>query len=756
MNSTRSARHRIVLLGVGHTNAHVLRMWRMGQRIKDTELLCISNYPNVTYSGMLPAVVAGDVPKSAMEIDLVRLVENSGARLIIDNVTGVDRTTKRIEFSERSSIEYDVLSIGAGSRPTFDHVETHEADFDRLIAIKPMQTFLDRLQTALANARDHERTVRIGIVGGGIASFEIVLCLAARWRKAKLENGSREDGIDAILARMQDIEFSVISADTDVVGGLIPSAANRLKKYLHQNNIVVHGNQRVSAVNGAEVRFSDGGVAEYDILIWATSARAPEILTSLDVEKDSRGFILTDATLQSISDPDIFAVGDSGTIKDSPTPKAGVYAVRQSPVLFKNLALRLKDLPLCHYLPQKGFLKLVNVGGQQAIGEYRGLSWSGHWAWKTKLNIDQKFMAMYQDYAPPMMEVASESSGIENSNEMRCLGCGGKVPSTILDQLIADANVSSRTSTDVLKGLEQADDAAILAPSAVPIAVTTDAFASPMNDPFLFGRVLTVHSLSDLYAMGARPFAALANVELPFGSQKGQNRLIREVMTGVQLELGKAKAQLIGGHTIEGPRLSAGLTCMGKQDQRVVPKQGIHNADVLVLTKPLGTGICLAALMRSVLPGEHYEALIETLCINNSIALELNSTFHLNAMTDVTGFGLLGHLREMLLPGQHATIQLQQIPVLPAVEGLVEQQIESTLAPSNQAAAIEFGLNGNLRHWKTRILFDPQSSGGLLIAIPREQSANMLNVLRDSGCVAAAIIGEVVTTEKPRSQITLI
>ena len=169
-----SARH-LVLLGIGHTNAHVLRMWRMNP-IPDTDLTCISNYTLATYSGMLPAVLAGQTPEEQMRIDLVQLCSSVGARLITDPVTGIDHQTNEVLFDDRPPIPFDALSVGIGSIATMEGIDI---ETDSLVQIKPMQTFLERLRTAVAKAeRDSEGAeLRVVLVGSGVAGIEIAACL---------------------------------------------------------------------------------------------------------------------------------------------------------------------------------------------------------------------------------------------------------------------------------------------------------------------------------------------------------------------------------------------------------------------------------------------------------------------------------------------------------------------------------------------------------------------------------------------------
>ena len=174
-------RNTVVLLGVGHTNAHVLRMWKM-QPIANAQLICVSNFPVATYSGMLPGVLSGQFSPEKMEIDLVRLCASAGARLIVDEVTGLDREHRRLEFANRPPLGFDVLSVGIGSQPSFENTTVESKKI--LVPVKPMQTFLERLESVLNLSAQRRQTSdstavsqlapqQIVIVGGGVGSLEI-------------------------------------------------------------------------------------------------------------------------------------------------------------------------------------------------------------------------------------------------------------------------------------------------------------------------------------------------------------------------------------------------------------------------------------------------------------------------------------------------------------------------------------------------------------------------------------------------------
>ena len=748
--------HDVVLLGVGHTNAHVLKMWRM-EPIENARLTCVSNFPVVTYSGMLPGVLAGQYPQERMEIDLVRLCAAAGARLIVGNVTGLDRDNRELLFDDRPPLPFDLLSIGIGSIPSREGLK--EAD-DTLLPIKPMQTFIPQLDERLRSrhtpcavppadgtrnmpatndgTRSVPTTLNIVIVGGGVGGTEIAFCLPAR--------------IKRVLGEVPH-KITIVESGPQVGAGLNPLTATAVAKTLAIRHVKLLTERRVVQISRGHVWLNDGGYIPADLVLWATSAVAPPLLAAFDLAKDDRGFLLTEPTLQVAQADGIFAVGDSGTIRGHELPKAGVYAVREGPVLWENIQRALRNEQLTQYRPQKRFLKLLNTGDGGAIGEYAGHYFRGSLVWWLKDRIDGKFMDMYQDYRPMMR--SAEVDEASNHQPMRCAGCGGKIGSSILSRALARLDVPA--SDDVLVGLTQPDDVAVIQPRCgKPIATTVDFFAAPLDDPYLVGRMAALHAVSDVLAKGARPMAALAMATLPLGSPRKQEQLLYEFLAGGLAELKPLGATLAGGHTIEGPQFTVGFTILASQDRPTRTKGGLQVGDKLILTKPLGTGVLLAAHMQARLKAEWFGPLLEAMLRSNQPAAELLDKYDVRAATDVTGFGLAGHLLEMLRTADLAAeLDLSAVPLLPGAAQLFVEGLESTLAPANRGAAEEMEVAEPLRRQpEFAAMFDPQTCGGLLIAVRPELADEFMRELQADGD-AAAIVGNVVQRDSGRRmQIT--
>ncbi len=693
----RSCRQHVVLLGIGHTNAHIVRMWGMNP-IPDTDLTCISNYTAATYSGFLPAVLAGQKSPEEMEIDLVKLCSSVGARLITNEVVGLDHDRNEVLFADRPAVPFDVLSIGIGSVP---YVGAVSVAGDSLIKIKPMQTFLDRLTNAVQQAGSE--VLRLVVVGGGVAGVEVTFCLPEFLRSR---------GCDSP-------QLSLITASDEILPDVVTRTREKVLGEFARRGVEITTGRRIVRVSQHEVELDNGAIVPADLVIWATGAIAPPLLSQLDLPQEDRGFLSTDASLRSTSGAPIFAVGDTGTIISQSLPKAGVYAVRQGPILWENIARSLAGQPLQDYDPQKSFLKLINKGDGTAIGQWKGFAFEGKWVLRLKDRIDSQFM---EKYRPQAMMAEDEP--------MQCRGCGCKLGSIDLESALA-------ASADI-----ELEDAAQLGDS--DLVASTDFFTSPFQDAYLVGRIAALHSASDIICTGAAVSHALANVVLPEGDAATQAKTLRDFLAGARLEFAAMGGKVIGGHTIVGPRMEVGFTVIGKQiGSSLIRKRNLKVGDQLYLTKPIGIGILLAAHMRSLCRADHYESLVSQMLTRQHELARYAITCHVVAGTDVTGFGLAGHLIEMLqASGVSATIELSQVPLLPGVQTYLQAGVESSLAPANRRFNSHIDSSTAAREsLGFSALFDPQTCGGLLLGVAEQDADDFVAQLVDSGLGRPTRIG---------------
>lgn len=728
----------VVLIGAGHTNMHVVRMFRMAP-IPGVRLTIVSPFSRATYSGMLPGTLAGLYTAEEMEIDLWRLAAPSGIRVIIDEAISVDADKRRVHFATRPPIRFDIASIGIGSVPMGCGDWVSEPAF---LPIKPMATFRGRLEARLAELATQSeatRPVRAVVVGGGAAGTEISFCLQAFLN---------ERGLSA--------EITLVDGASEILRGYESKTQRRVTTQFEKQGIRLDLGKRVTAVSGDTVQLDGESTLKADIVLWATAASPPALLENVNLPTADDGFLAVRSTLQSTGDRPVFAVGDSATLVDSPVRKAGVYAVRQGPVLWQNIRRMLKDETLLAYQPQKDFLSLLADGTGRAFVDFQGMTGYGRWGWKLKDYIDRKFMRMYQSYEPMAMPTRQDAG--PELPEMRCRGCGGKagagVLTAALEQLAKDS--PSPESHSALSGPE---DAAMLKPDVTQAdLVSVDFFQAFMDDPWLVGRVAALNSLSDIWAMGARPFGAMAMVQVEEGSPRQQTELLYQVLSGAVHEFSKADVELLGGHTTEASELTVGFTILGSLDGgKPLKKEGLKPGHSLILTKPLGTGVLLAGIPQALTRGEWVDSMLSSMLKSNRKAASIARKHDCVALTDVTGFGLAGHLLEMLDASQAAaTLSLTKISLMPGFVELAAAGVESTLAPANRELAERLAWSSDklAATPQATALFDPQTSGGLLIAVEDENATAILNGLDEAG-IPGQVIGSVVDPENSGSALQI-
>jgi selenide,water dikinase len=313
----------------------------------------------------------------------------------------------------------------------------------------------------------------------------------------------------------------------------------------------------------------------------------------------------------------------------------------------------------------------------------------------------------------------------------------------LLSEILSKAPLTS-AFPNLLVGTESCDDAAVYRLNETQaIVATTDFFMPIVDDAFDFGRIAATNAISDVYAMGAKPFMALALLGMPVG--KVPVEVIQRVTAGGQAVCAAAGIPIAGGHSIDSPEPIYGLVALGLvHPERVKRNDRAQAGDVLILGKALGVGIMSAALKKGELRLKAYEQMIETTTQLNTPGIQLGEMTAVHAMTDVTGFGLLGHLMEMCRGSKlSAQIRFDDIPLLSAARHLAEQGYVTGASDRNWASCEScVTLPAGAPPWHRKMLTDPQTSGGLLVACAPDSAASVLKVFTEQGFRHARVIGE--------------
>ena len=692
----------LVLAGGGHSHALVLRRWAMQPSKRPSYLITlVSRTSTALYSGMVPGLIAGIYQRAQVAVDLRDLTDQAGVALVVAEITGLDLRNQQLHLDQRPSLPYEHLSLNLGAETS-----TNPAQNLELVPIKP-------LEPALAFLADQDRqmgqqdlaTSLFQVVGSGLAAVETVLALRQRWPMRPLVLRIRPGCLQPILIKALE------KAEIQIIG---TSEMDQTKQFQTTAGLLCTGSQ------------APHWLADHDLPCCPNSGR-----------------IRTEMSLQVIGHPNLFAAGDCAVIDAHPRSPSGVWAVRAAKPLARNLEATCSGRPLKRWRPQDQALQLL--GG---FRDRKPLAWAlrNHrilgphpllWRWKAA--IDARFMAMFR-----------RRSSMNSIETMACRGCAAKLPAGPLESALQQAGIAA-LGTDP-------EDAAVLplktAAGTTPVLQSVDGFPALVSDPWLNGRLTALHACSDLWACGARVLAAQAVVTLPQTNESTQESLLAQTLAGIRSALNPQGAQLLGGHTLEArdglaqPPLSRAvqvtLSVSGQAVETFWRKAGVQAGDRLLLSRPLGTGVLFAAAMTGAAPAPSLDLALaqmgtsQHLLLEELLGLEAEHPRAIHAATDITGFGLLGHLGEMLRnPGLKVVLKGPEIPSLAGALSLLENGYASSLAPANRRAwslldngCVDLQLAGiapgSREHQALlQLLVDPQTCGPLLISVQADISQQL-------------------------------
>jgi selenide,water dikinase len=717
-------------------------------------LLVVLDRSVAVYSGMVPGYVAGEYSDADLEIDVLPLARRAGAGVLLTPATDIDPVRREIALEGRPPIRYDLASLDVGSTVrglTLPGVREHA------LATRPIGHFVRRVTQQLPPLSQLGRPPKIAVIGGGAAGCEIAFALDTRLRRAGLEP-----------------QIRIVTSEPEFLSGASPRMRAALSQEALARKIEGLFRRRVLSVNQNEfVTISAESpntgapptqIHAADLIVWATGAAPISFPRHEGVGRlatDEYGFLEVRNTLQSVGFDDVFAVGDCARLVDARwIPKAGVYAVRQGPILEHNLRAAIMGKPMTPYRPQRDFLSLLNLGGGRALGAKWGWAVSGPSVYRLKDRIDRRFIDRFQmldaDGQPRPKNAQLGAMGSQGADEeMACGGCAAKLGASPLAAALAALPLAPADDSVIL-GLDARDDVAATRTSD-PEGMTTlhniDVIRSFSDDPWLVGRVATSNALSDLHAKGGRPRHAQAIIGLPDLPPAPAQELLFQTLSGVRSLLDPLGVSLLGGHTTIGDVLTVGLSVSGEgpNEDALLRQSGALPGDVLLLTQPLGTGVLLAADMQGLARGTWIEAAHRSMQHTNDQAGRIALDLRAHAATDVTGFGFAGHLRTLLDDTSIvARIRRESIPLLPGARALWESGLRSTAHPHNRAAFVP-SISG-ATEFDEAWLFDPQTAGGMLLAVSPSQTKVIEKRFVEAGEDQPVSVGEIIAASDSSGQ----
>lgn len=725
MKVEAGAAQRLLLAGGGHSHALLLRAWAMGRwRLPaHTAVTLVSRCSTTLYSGMVPALIAGVAAYPDCTIDLRRLCTAAGVSFVQGEIEAVDVTNRRLQLAaaagvRREGLGWDWLSLDVGS------VTAVPAGLDG-IAVKPLEPFLAWCETL---------PPVVEVVGSGASAVEVALALAARCER-----------------QQQRCRLSLRTA---------PDGLRLGHGGLHRRM------ERLLADRGVALRRVACGmpVTQQVTAVFCTGSAAPPWLRGSGLPCNHRGRVITGDDLTVRGQRRIFAVGDCGVLAAAERPASGVWAVRVAPTLARNLQAALRGGRLQRWRPQARALLLLGDGRGEAMAQW-GRLWAGPGPllWQLKQRIDRRFMASLGDDLTMGQAPAQQAS----SRAMVCRGCAAKLPASVLGGALEQLHQGHRPMAR--------DASRITVPGSREVLLQSlDGFPALVDDPWLNGRLTVLHAASDLWASGACVEGAQALVTLPRCSEALQQELLLQCLAGVRGALNELGAELLGGHSLQAlvepdpllplpVQLSLGLSVHGRCAHNARWRKGpLQPGDVLVLSRPLGSGVIMAAARAGASRAEWVDGALATMGCSQQPLVALLRRHGCHACTDITGFGLLGHMGEMLADSGADISVVLKARALPAFAGapdLLRDGWQSTFAVHNAdflkllAPAGPVQLTNSNERGDDRaiqgLLVDPQTCGPLLAAVPGRQADALLQAMAEQGFTAAAVVGWVKRSPSP-------
>lgn len=711
----------LVLVGGGHSHVQTLRrlMMRPADRAS-LRVTMIAREVDTPYSGMLPGRVAGFYGNEEMHIDLARLCRAADVRLVLDEVIELDASAQTVSASQHPRFGYDLLSINSGACPGVADVELETS----IVPVKPIGQFLllwEGIRDEVQRAISQDKSRSLVVVGAGAGGVELSLAIAK----------SLQESVGG------GVSLHLVESSEEILPGHNSRVQRWAEKQLTRSGVSILKGFQVSLATGEGIVSRTGEKLPADHVLWTTGVSAPGFLENSGLALDSQGFVRVNQYLQSVSHDSVFAAGDVADLVDQPRPKSGVYAVRAGPALTENLLRYARGAPLKPYRAQTRALALIGDSQESAVASRGSFFAAGKPIFALKQFIDRRFMRRFE--VTPMQKNTDDPNA--KDSRMRCAGCGAKLPASLLNRVLHRLDVPMHA--EVLQGI--GDDAALLRLDPQTLAVTTDHFPQMVGDTYRFGRIAAHHALSDLFAMGAQARYALLNISLELASEALMEEEMYLLLKGVTEVFFEEGVALVGGHSTEAEQTQLGCTVFGALEDHALSKGELAPGDRLVLTKPLGIGVILAGDMRSATLGRWLETTLQTMDQSNAAAARLVRAHGAQSCTDVTGFGLLGHLSEMLrASGCTAELEMSAVPLIEGATQLMDEGIQSSLQEGNEGVMADVELDGLLpSDARFRILMDPQTSGGLLAGIGADEADRLVAELHRAGYAESAVIGRV-------------
>ena len=670
---------------------------------------------------MVAGLIAREYRLEEIQINLRELADRAGVALVIAEINGLNPKEKILHVKNRPPIQFTNLSLNIGSETNLQKVNFSRIKNNVVVPIKPFNKAIEWIRQQDRELDDYHLKP-FSVIGSGLAGLEIIFALRKRWPQRSLQLKVFPEKLSKkVRETLLSLEIKIIENENLITGPTL----------------------------------------------LCTGSDSPQWIKSSGLQLDYSGRVITKTTLQSVQYSNIFAAGDCGVIEKYPRPASGVWAVRAADFLAENIERFSLGLDLLSWRPQRSALQLLS--GPFSLNFSLGWAfWKGvvigpsSLMWRLKKKIDQKFIQMFCQ-----LSAMKDDGSVSHENHL-CRGCAAKVSSETLQIALKKA--------DLLELGSKPEDAPVVSssPTGELLIQSVDGFPALISDPWMNARITALHACSDIWASGATVISAQPLITLPAISSRLQEELLIQILAGIKSVLDMQGAQLIGGHTLESRTTPPSLISLGIQiglsvngvvacKQKHWEKDGLEFGDVLLLSRSLGSGVIFAAAMKDSANPMNLDSILNQ--INTSQHFLLRDLFEIqnknidrkivHACTDITGFGLLGHLSEMLLssnlrrskcgiPLLKIKLEAENIPSYNGALDLFKAGYSSTFATENRKFWNLFEMRGELpplfelsmdrmsiqgeeHQGIMELIVDPQTCGPLLLSCSKEVGKELVN-----------------------------
>ena len=702
----------LVLLGAGHSNIEVLR--KIGMKpFKGVRVTVISNKYLATYSGMVPSYIEGSYSWNDINIDLVQLCNNFSHRLIVSTIIKIDIIKKLIYLKNRPPLSYDFLSINLGIK---SDESTISGSSKYALKLKPISGIKNTINKILEFNKSNP-TNTVVLIGAGAAGVEVALALSSRFKKSNLHN-----------------KIVLLSKNKSILKGYNYLARKYCEKQLLESGIKIIFNAEANKITREYIEYNNRHKIYSKFPILSTAASPINLLKYSNLPLSANGSIKINNSLLVNKTTNIFAAGDIAEIAGYNTTKAGVYAVREGKVLYKNIIKTLRNKKLINYYPQKTYLSLIGLPNKNALAVKSVISFKSKLLWYLKRYIDIKFKRKYSFKHTTINDYKFNIDPFKY--EMQCKGCGNKLPQSVLEKVFKKNIINGSLDADKVSKTKN-------------LYQTTDIISSIINDPYKLGMISAKHALNDIFSSISKPLSSQMIISMPPALNKINTRDLKQLNNGAEVIMKEARCDITGGHTYSSNdnQIYLGYSIIGRKKSLV--NRTNYKKGNLYMTGKIGSAIIFSAIEQKIISGVYSENVIKEMTNSNYSIFKILYKYNINMVTDISGFGLAIHVYNLILRYPYLKglqITLDQIPLFDGVRIALLSNVKSSLNDSNKNHIIrKLNIQSKTKRLSS-ILYDPQTAGGFIFILNENEKKILAEFSKEN--ISLSLIGKIINNDK--------